>query len=170
MGDAERSQRKHNSFWGHAKRNGVLAAARTKLRFYIMKLRWLYLVKCWGMDIHPDTWLSLKVKLDRTNPKGIHIGEGTLVAFDAVILSHDFIRRIHDVHTVIGKNCLIGARSFIMPGVTIGDQCIIGAMTVVTKDIPSNCMVVGNPGVVVKTGVTTGRLGNVINPGERVTP
>lgn len=150
-------------FFGHVQRNGWLAALRTTLRKYLMKLRWYYLVKGWGMDIHPDCWISLKAKLDRTNPRGIHIGEGTLVAFDAVILSHDYIRSIHDVKTVIGKNCLIGANSFIMPGITIGDHSIVGAMAVVTKDVPPNCMVAGNPARVVKTGIMTGRMGKVIS-------
>lgn len=45
----------------------------------------------------------------------------------------------------IGKNCWIGAGALIMPGVTIGDNTVIGAGSVVTKDIPSNVVAVGNP-------------------------
>ena len=45
----------------------------------------------------------------------------------------------------IGKNCWIGAGALIMPGVTIGDNVVIGAGSVVTKDIPSNVVAVGNP-------------------------
>ena len=45
----------------------------------------------------------------------------------------------------IGKNCWIGAGVLIMPGVTIGDNVVIGAGSVVTKDIPSNVVAVGNP-------------------------
>lgn len=45
----------------------------------------------------------------------------------------------------IGKNCWIGAGALIMPGVTIGDNSVIGAGSVVTKDIPSNVVAVGNP-------------------------
>ncbi len=45
----------------------------------------------------------------------------------------------------IGKNCWIGAGALIMPGITIGDNTVIGAGSVVTKDIPSNCIAVGNP-------------------------
>ena len=45
----------------------------------------------------------------------------------------------------IGENCFIGARSVIMPGVTIGDNCIVGAGSVVTKSIPPNTVVAGNP-------------------------
>ena len=45
----------------------------------------------------------------------------------------------------IGRNCWIGAGALIMPGVTIGDNTVIGAGSVVTKDIPSNVVAVGNP-------------------------
>lgn len=45
----------------------------------------------------------------------------------------------------IGKNCWIGAGALILPGVTIGENVVIGAGSVVTKDIPSNVVAVGNP-------------------------
>ncbi len=45
----------------------------------------------------------------------------------------------------IGENCWIGAGALIMPGITIGDNVVIGAGSVVTKDIPSNVVAVGNP-------------------------
>ena len=45
----------------------------------------------------------------------------------------------------IGKNCWIGAGALILPGVTIGDNTVIGAGSVVTKDIPSSVVAVGNP-------------------------
>lgn len=45
----------------------------------------------------------------------------------------------------IGKCCWIGAGVTIVPGVTIGDNTVIGAGSVVTKDIPSNVVAVGNP-------------------------
>lgn len=45
----------------------------------------------------------------------------------------------------IGTNCWIGAGAIIMPGITIGDHVVIGAGSVVTRDIPSNVIAVGNP-------------------------
>ena len=50
----------------------------------------------------------------------------------------------------IGHNVWIGAGVNILPGVTIGDNTVIGAGSVVTKDIPSNVLAVGNPCRVVK--------------------
>lgn len=45
----------------------------------------------------------------------------------------------------IGENCWLGAGVIVLPGVTIGDKVVIGAGSVVTKDIPSNVVAVGNP-------------------------
>ena len=45
----------------------------------------------------------------------------------------------------IGRNCWIGAGALIMPGVTIGDNTVVGAGSVVTKDLPSGVVAVGNP-------------------------
>ena len=45
----------------------------------------------------------------------------------------------------IGRNYWIGAGALIMPGVTIGDNTVIGAGSVVTRDIPSGVVAVGNP-------------------------
>ena len=50
----------------------------------------------------------------------------------------------------IGDNVWIGGSTTILPGVTIGDNVVIGAGSVVTKDIPSNVVAVGNPARVIK--------------------
>ena len=51
---------------------------------------------------------------------------------------------------VIGEHCWIGGHVTILPGVTIGDRSVIGAGAVVTKDVPPDCLAVGNPARVVK--------------------
>lgn len=50
----------------------------------------------------------------------------------------------------IGDNVWIGGRAVINPGVTIGDNVVIGSGSVVTKDIPANSVVAGNPARVIK--------------------
>ena len=45
----------------------------------------------------------------------------------------------------IGNNVWFGGNVCVLPGVTIGDNVVIGAGSVVNKDIPSNCVAVGNP-------------------------
>lgn len=117
-----------------------------------------YLNVIWGMDIGKGSHISLGARLDRTHPSGIHIGEDTSVTFEVVILTHDFVNGRHrDVR--IGKCCFIGARSIIMPGVTIGDHCIVSAASVVMKDVPSNSLVLGNPARVMESKISTSRLG-----------
>lgn len=51
----------------------------------------------------------------------------------------------------VGNNVWIGGNVSVMPGVTIGDNVVIGAGSVVTKDIPSNVVAVGNPCKVLKS-------------------
>ena len=46
---------------------------------------------------------------------------------------------------ISGKTAEIGAGALIMPGITIGDHVVVGAGSVVTKDLPSNVIAVGNP-------------------------
>jgi len=51
----------------------------------------------------------------------------------------------------IGNNVWIGGRAVINPGVTIGDNVVIASGAIVTKDVPSNVVVGGNPAKVIKT-------------------
>jgi hypothetical protein len=63
------------------------------------------------------------------------------------------------VDTRIGDNCFIGARAIIMPGVTVGNEVVVGAGAVVTKDVPNNCIVVGNPARIIKENIHCGKYG-----------
>ena len=132
------------------------------VRFYPWYLRRVY-----KMDIGKDVWVSWKAHLDKSiNPRGIHIGDRTIIANGAMILSHDMCRRLK-VNTSIGNDCLIGARSIILPGVTIGDSSLVAAGGVVSKDVPPNCVVAGNPAKIVKTGVVL-KKGIIIEAGQKV--
>jgi UDP-2-acetamido-3-amino-2,3-dideoxy-glucuronate N-acetyltransferase len=51
--------------------------------------------------------------------------------------------------TIIEKDVSIGANCTILPGITIKRNALIGAGTVVTKDVPENAIVVGNPGEII---------------------
>jgi len=130
------------------------------LQRVLVKLRWVYFTKFWGMDIHPSTIMSLSVRLDKTYPKGIHVGSDSYIAFDVAILAHDFARGLY-LDTYIGARCFIGARSIILPGVRIGDGSIIGSGSVVTRDIPPASVAAGNPARVIRRNIETGRLGRL---------
>lgn len=139
-----------------------------KLRKLVVGLKRTWLRRVWKLDIHPTVEMSLSSRFDLTHPKGIHIGAHTYVAFDARILSHDMTRNMK-VDTRIGQNCFIGGRSLILPGVTIGDSCIVGAGSVVTRSVPANSIVAGNPARVLYSGVTLLSYGRIdpANPPQR---
>jgi acetyltransferase-like isoleucine patch superfamily enzyme len=127
-------------------------------RNIVVHLTRQYYVRVWGMDIGRGAHIARSAKLDLSNPQGIHIGEFTCIAFDAVILTHDFINDRH-APVVIGANCLIGARAVVMPGVTIGDHCIVGVGSIVMRNVPARSIVMGNPARVIETEIDTGPWG-----------
>lgn len=102
------------------------------------------------MSIDKTCRISLKAKLDKTNPQGLIIKEYTYVAFGAVILAHDFPNDMSYCNTVIGRKCFIGCNAIILPGIEIGDEVIVAAGSVVTKNIESNSLVAGNPARIIK--------------------
>jgi acetyltransferase-like isoleucine patch superfamily enzyme len=138
------------------------AAARRRFDLLFAEFRRLYLNKVWGMDIGANCRISLSAKLDKTSPRGVHIGDSTAIDFGASILAHDYARWLR-VDTWVGKECSVGARSIIMPGVRIGDNCVVAAASVVMKDVPANCLVAGNPARILEKGIETGPLG-IISP------
>ncbi len=128
------------------------------LRRALVRAKWLVYTRVWGMDIDPTATFSLSARFDRTYPRGIHVGAESYIAFEAAILAHDMTRGLY-LHTRIGRRCFIGARSMILPGVTIGDGSIIGSGSVVTRDVPPRSVVAGNPARVIRSGIEVGCYG-----------
>lgn len=121
----------------------------------------MYYVKFFDMKIGENTRIARTARLDKTNPRGVHIGKNTSVTFNVSILTHDFINRKH-VNTYVGSNCFLGGNSIILAGVRIGNNCIIGAGSVVTKDVPDGSIAAGNPARVVQSGIETEEYGILI--------
>ena len=112
-----------------------------------------FLRKIYKMNIGKGCKISRSAHLDKSiNPRGIYIGDNTWVLREVMILAHDHCRSLR-ADTFIGENCVIGIRSIIMPGVRIGNEVVIGGGSVVTKDIPDNCIAVGNPAKIIKRDV-----------------
>ena len=134
---------------------------RNCIRLVAIFIRYFILTKIYGMDISRTARISFGAKLDKTNPKGIHIGEESFVASGAIILSHDFCRNKH-ADTYIGTRCFIGVNTVIMCGIRIGDNCVIGAGAIVTKDVPSNCILAGNPAKIIREDIYTTKFGQLV--------
>jgi acetyltransferase-like isoleucine patch superfamily enzyme len=106
-------------------------------------------------------WISPRVYLDRAG--GITVGDRCVISHDVYLLTHDFSmdrvaeRRLgiserelfRRAPIVIGEQAFIGMNSMILPGVTIGAGAIVGAGSVVTKDVPADTVVAGNPATVI---------------------
>lgn len=91
---------------------------------------------------------------------GVEIGDNCLIAANTVIVPNNHIfedidRPIRLQGTTglgieIGQDVWIGANVVVLDGVTIGDGAIVGACAVVTKDVPPNAVVAGNPARVLR--------------------
>lgn len=136
-----------------------------RLRRAIVRVKWFYYSRFWGMDIDPTARFSRSVRFDKTYPRGIHIGAQTYIAFEAAILAHDMTRGLY-LNTRIGRNCFIGARSVILPGVQIGDECVVAAGSIVTKDVPTRSLVAGNPARTIRENIQVGPYGRFANADE----
>ena len=87
---------------------------------------------------------------------GIYIGDDTIFAPGVKIISANHDQSNFDVWLEappirIGNRCWIGANAVILPGVELGDGCIVGAGSVVSKAMPSDSLVCGNPAEVIRT-------------------
>ncbi len=138
-------------------------------RHSMVWLRTFYLRKVFGMQLHPSVRISFKSHVDKTNPKGVIIGEDTVVAFNVTILAHDWATErygaANTIKTTIGKRCFVGCGAIIMPGVTIGDEVVVASGSVVTKDVPPHSLVGGNPARVLRSGIRTKSYGRLLDHG-----
>ena len=143
----------------------MVAFVRTRIRSLFFYWWWFKAARIYGNDIHPTVRLSRTTMLDKTNPKGVHVGEYSYFASGVIVLAHDMCRKLR-TSTHIGNKCFIGANAIILPGINIGDEVIIGSGSVVTRDVPSNCIVAGNPAKIIKQGIHTLNYGILIRNEE----
>ena len=84
--------------------------------------------------------------------KGVLVNLSCTIGHDSVIVN--FVEMSPGVHVsgncVIGDYSGLGTNATILPKVTIGKNVVVGAGSVVTKDVPDNCLVVGVPAVIKK--------------------
>lgn len=104
------------------------------------------------VEIGAYTMISSEVLIMDNNNHSIYAQDRLIDTLGAKDFNKVRINNTNCVHKSIkiGNHVWIGRRSIILKGVTIGDRSIVAAGTIVTKDIPSNTIVAGNPAKVVK--------------------
>ena len=91
----------------------------------------------------------------------ISIGNNVAISEDVLIRDSDshkiLIDNKENIYTapiIIGDNVWIGAKATILKGVKIGDGAVVAAGSVVTRDVPSNCIVAGVPAKIIKENIS----------------
>ena len=131
--------------------------------------RWrLFVLSCFGAEIHGRPFVHQRTRIqipwhvtlhdaactgDRANLYSldrITVERGALVGQEAYLCTgtHDLTNPAWPLVTGpirIGGNAFVGARAFVLAGITIGDNAIVGAGSVVTKNVPAGTTVAGNP-------------------------
>ena len=106
-----------------------------------------------GGHVHFGNNIYANFNLTLVDDTHIYVGDYTMFGPNVTVATagHPILPELREkgyqynapVH--IGRNCWIGAGAVILPGVTLGDNVVVGAGSIVTKDLPSNVVAVGNP-------------------------
>ena len=107
------------------------------------------------IEIHPGATIGRRFFVDHGN--GVVIGETSVIGDDVTIYQGVTLggtgKEKGKRHPTIGSGVVIGAHAIVLGNINIGDNSRIGAGAVVTKSVPPNSTVVGNPArVVVREG------------------
>jgi acetyltransferase-like isoleucine patch superfamily enzyme len=122
-----------------------------------------WIVKKIGANVGKNVFIGSKVWFDSGHADMLILEDHVHIAGESTLLCHqrnlknycvgdDYAKlgyRVEKIH--LKKGCLIGQRTMIMPGVTVGEGAIVGAYSLVTKDIPAWTIATGRPAKVVKT-------------------
>lgn len=110
------------------------------------------------IEVGENVWFSNNISLIAN--QGIRIGDSCLIGDFVSVMDSDFhaidpVNRRSSVGktspVTIGNNVWFGSRVVVLKGVSIGDNSIISPQSVVTSDIPANCIASGNPAKVIRS-------------------
>jgi len=137
--------------------------------------RWrLFVLRCFGAEIHGTPFVHQHARVTQPRNLVLHhraclgdgahayalgriiLQEGATIAQEAYLCTgtHDFTSPHLPLQTApitVGRGAFVGARAFVLPGVTLGEHCLVGAMAVVTRDVPPGAIVAGNPARAVRS-------------------
>jgi acetyltransferase-like isoleucine patch superfamily enzyme len=108
-----------------------------------------------GKNVRITGWLHFP-----TEAFLITIGDDVTLTNNITFHTHDggvgvLRKEIKDINVfgkiVIGNNVFIGSNATLLPNVRIGNNVVVGASSVVTKDVPDNVVVAGNPAKIINT-------------------
>ncbi len=119
-----------------------------------------------GIEIHPGAKIGKGVFID--HGMGVVIGETAIVGDYSTIYQGVTLggtgKEQGKRHPTVGQNVVVGAGAKVLGNIEIGDRARIGSGSVVLRNIPSDCTVVGVPGRIVR------RQGKLVNQGDDSLP
>lgn len=107
-----------------------------------------------GIEIHPGATIGKRLFID--HGMGVVIGETTVIGDDCLLYQGVTLGGVGTGqyhckrHPTLQNNIMVSAGAKLIGNITIGSGSIIGAQTVVLKDVPNDCTVVGIPAFIVK--------------------
>jgi maltose O-acetyltransferase len=127
--------------------------------FYHLHLKFkVKVLRLMGVHIGENTVVYTSLfNIDSFFPYLIDIGSHCVISKETLLVTHDFsknfptegLKTMTKGSITIKDNTFIGMRCIILPGVEIGKDVIVGAGSVVTKSIPDNVVVAGNPAQII---------------------
>ncbi|MBO8424776.1 MAG: sugar O-acetyltransferase [Firmicutes bacterium] len=111
-----------------------------------------------GKHVRLGNYVYANFNLTLVDDGNIDIGDNVMFAPNVTVITatHPVLPALREkglqfnVDVKICNNVWIGAGAIIMPGITVGENSVVGAGSVVTKDVPPNTVVVGNPARVLR--------------------
>ena len=110
-----------------------------------------------GDGIHVGDYSMINPGVRISSATRVELGRNAILAADVYITDADWHGAYDRIYStgehapvILKPNVWISERAVICKGVTIGENSIIGAASVVTRDVPDNCVAVGNPARVVR--------------------